>query len=212
MEYIIRNEMPTDNRAVEELTKMAFWNVNAPGCDEHYLVHMMRGHPDFIPELSLVMFADGALIGNIMYTKARLVDDAGREKTILTFGPVSIQPSFQRQGNGKRLIEHSFGKAAQMGYEAVVIFGNPANYVGLGFKSCKKYDVSLEGKLFPAALLVKELKPGSLVGQSWRYQESDAYHIDAGEAARFDAGFEFLAKELKPSQEEFFILSRARIH
>jgi hypothetical protein len=29
----------------------AFWNLHAPGCDEHYLVHIMRKHEDFIPEL-----------------------------------------------------------------------------------------------------------------------------------------------------------------
>ena len=33
----IRNETPADYRAVEELTRLAFWNVNMPGCDEHYL-------------------------------------------------------------------------------------------------------------------------------------------------------------------------------
>jgi len=212
MEITIRNEEPTDHKAVEALIKKAFWNVHAPGCDEHYLAHVMRSHPDFIPELDFVMIADGMLIGNIMYTKARLIDDDNREKIILTFGPVSILPSCQRRGYGKRLIEHSFGAASELGYDAVVIFGNPANYVGLGFKSCKKYGVSLEGNLFPAALLVKELKQGSLHGRSWRYMESEAYHIDAGEAARFDADFEVLAKEEKPSQEEFYILSHARIH
>ena len=212
MEIIIRNEVPADHRAVEELTKQAFWNVHAPGCDEHYLAHVLRNHADFIPELDFVLIAEGALIGNIMYTKSRLTDGAGREKIVLTFGPLSILPSYQRRGYGKRLAEHSFGKAVELGYDAIVIFGNPANYVGLGFKSCKKFGVSLDGDLFPAALLVKELKPGSLDGGRWHYAESDAYHIDAGEAARFDEGFEVLEKKETPSQEEFYILSRSRIH
>ena len=51
-----------------------------PGCVEHYLVHIMRGHEDFIPELDFVLELDGRIIGNIMYTKARLVDEAGEEK------------------------------------------------------------------------------------------------------------------------------------
>ena len=41
---------------------------------------------------------DGQVIGNIMYTKARLVDEAGTEKEILTFGPVCILPEYQRMG------------------------------------------------------------------------------------------------------------------
>ena len=58
----IRNETPADYRAVEELTRLAFWNVNMPGCDEHYLVHIMRSHPDFIPELDFVIEEDGKIV------------------------------------------------------------------------------------------------------------------------------------------------------
>lgn len=39
------------------------------------------------------------------------------------------------------MLEHSFAKAAEMGYEVIVIYGNPDNYVARGFKSCKKYNV-----------------------------------------------------------------------
>ena len=51
----IRLETEKDYRAVEELTREAFWNVYKPGADEHYFVHMMRNHPDFIPELAFVL-------------------------------------------------------------------------------------------------------------------------------------------------------------
>lgn len=47
----IRNETPADYRAVEDLTRRAFYNLYVPGCHEHYLVHVMRDHPDFLPEL-----------------------------------------------------------------------------------------------------------------------------------------------------------------
>jgi len=50
----IRNETKDDFREVEILTRKAFWNVNVPGCDEHYLAHVLREHEDFIPELDLV--------------------------------------------------------------------------------------------------------------------------------------------------------------
>lgn len=59
-----------------------------PGCTEHYLARVMRGHEDFIPELDLVLELDGRVIGSILYTKAKLSDAAGKEKEILTFGPV----------------------------------------------------------------------------------------------------------------------------
>ena len=54
-EYTIRQEQPADFYAVENLTREAFWNVYRPGCSEHYVLHCYRNHPDFIPELSLVL-------------------------------------------------------------------------------------------------------------------------------------------------------------
>ena len=103
-ELIIRNETENDYRTVEKITRDAFWDVNFPGCDEHYLAHILRGHDDFIHELDLVAEIDGQVIGNIMYTKSVLIDENGAEKDILTFGPLSIAPEFQRMGYGKRLI------------------------------------------------------------------------------------------------------------
>ena len=84
----IRLETKKDYRAVEELTREAFWNVYAPGASEHYFVHTMRSHPDFIPELAFVLEKDGEIIGNIMYTKAWLEDEDGNRREILSFGPL----------------------------------------------------------------------------------------------------------------------------
>ncbi len=67
MNMTIRLETEKDYRAVEELTREAFWNVYKPGADEHYYVNQMRNHPDFIPELAFVLEKDGKIIGNIMY-------------------------------------------------------------------------------------------------------------------------------------------------
>ena len=140
----IRNEQKSDYQIVEDITREAFYNMYVPGCMEHYLVHIMRGHEDFIPELDFVLELDGKVIGNIMYTKAKLTDENGEEKEIITFGPVSILPKYQRMGYGKLLMEHSFKRAVELGYDAIVIFGSPANYVSRGFKSCKKYNLCVE--------------------------------------------------------------------
>lgn len=205
----IRNETPADFQSVENMTRRAFYNLYIPGCVEHYLVRVMRGHQDFIPELDLVLERDGQIIGNVMYTRARLVDEAGTEKTILTFGPVSVAPEYQRQGCGKLLLEHSFERASAMGYDVIVIFGSPANYVGRGFQSCKKFNVCVEGGKYPAAMLVKELIPGALDGRKWFYYDSPVMHISEEEARKYDDGLEKLEKKHLPSQEEFYIMSRS---
>lgn len=207
----IRNEKETDYERVEEITRKAFWNLYIPGCNEHYLVHVMRSHEDFLPELDLVIEVDNQIIGNIMYTKAKLVDESGKEKEILTFGPVSIIPEYQRMGYGKMLIEHSFDQAIALGYDVIVIFGNPSNYVSSGFKSCKKYNICLENGTFPAAMMVKELKPEVLDGRKWVYYDSPVMKIDEQEAERFDESLEKMEKKTQPSQEEFYIHSHSII-
>ena len=212
MDYLIRREKTSDYRVVEEVTRKAFWNVHAPGCDEHYLVHIMRNHNDFIPDLDFVLEVNQRVIGNIMYTKSKLKSESADEKTILTFGPVSILPEYQRKGYGKRLIEYSLNIAANMGYDVIVIFGNPSNYVSLGFQSCKRLNVCYGDEIYPTALLVKELKDGAVNRQMiWTYQESEVYNIDKEKAEQFDSGFDVLEKKITPSQEEFFILSNSRI-
>lgn len=209
--YSIRLEDEGDRRAVEELTRRAFWNLNVPGCDEHYLVHRMREHPDFLPELALVLEMGGRIVGNIMYTRAALVDAEGREKQVITFGPLSIDPELQRRGLGSALMRESFARASAQGHDAVVIFGNPGNYVSAGFRSAMRHGVAIAPGVHPAALLVRELIPGAIEPGEWLFRESAAYDIEEEEAAAFDEGFEPRARAVLPRQEEFFILSRARL-
>lgn len=208
---VIRNEVEADYRQVEEITRKAFWNLYAPGCVEHYLVHVQRKHRDFLPELDLVIELNGQVIGSIMYTKTTLIDESGEEKGILTFGPVSILPEYQRRGYGKKIIAHSFQRAVELGYDVIVIFGNPSHYVYHGFKSCKKYNVCLARGTYPAAMMVKELKPGVLDGRKWVYRQSPVYEIDEREARRFDEKFDKLERKYQASQEEFYIHSHSMI-
>lgn len=205
----IRNERPEDYETVERITREAFYNLYVPGCVEHYLVHLMRTHEDFIPELDFVLELDGAVIGNIMYTKATLTDEEGTVKEILTFGPVCVLPAYQRKGYGKLLMEHSFRKAVEMGYDAIVIFGSPVNYVSRGFESCKKYKVRAENGRYPAAMMVKELVPDALAGRTWVYHDSPVMAVSEEEAQKYDDTLEKMERKHQPSQEEFYILSQA---
>ena len=207
----IRREAAADRQTVEDVTRRAFYNIYAPGCVEHYLVRTMRDHPDFIPELDFVAELDGLVIGNVMYTKATLTGEDGTVKDILTFGPVSIAPEHQRKGYGKRLLEHSFRRAAELGWDVIVIFRSPANYVGLGFKSCKKFNICTENGRFPSAMMGKELKAGALDGRRWVYRDSPVMSIDEDQARRYDDTLEHMAKEFRPSQEEFYIMGHSSV-
>ena len=68
MEIKLRPETPADYREAENVTREAFWNHFAPGCNEHYLLHVMRGSPAFVPELDFVAELDGRIVGLVACT------------------------------------------------------------------------------------------------------------------------------------------------
>lgn len=69
---IIRKEKQSEQKQVENLVREAFWDVYMPGCSEHYLTHLLRQSPIFIPDLSFVAEEGGQLVGMIYYTKAQI--------------------------------------------------------------------------------------------------------------------------------------------
>ncbi len=211
--YTIRRETESDYRTVENVTREAFWNVYNPGCSEHYYVHKMRSHRDFLPELSYVLEKDGEIIGNVKYAKCFLQADDGEMKEILSMGPICVLPEHQRRGGSRLLLEYTFEKAKELGYDVVVNFGNPGNYINRGYMSSKRLHVHMGEGIYPTALLVKELVPGVLGAKPWQYIPSDidACCADTEAVEAFDAQFPPKEKEWKPSQEEFFIYSHSNI-
>ena len=196
LNYIIRRETKNDYREVENLAREAFWNLSVMGCNEHYFVQI-----------------EGKIIAFVMYSESKLTDENNNEKTVLTMGPICVHPDFQRKGYGKILLEHTFRIACEMGYDTVINFGNPDNYVARGYKSCKKYNICLEGDIFPAALLVKELRDNVFDGRKWYYHQNDADKPCEDEKAveEFDRLFPPKIKNWQPSQEEFYIHSHSAI-
>ena len=135
---IIRNETPNDYRAVEQLTREAFWNVYRPGCLEHYVIHCLRDDPAFVPELDFVMEQNGELIGQNMFMRAVIKADDGRDIPIMTMGPICIAPEWKRQGYGKILLEtarttgDSKALYLSLGYKEIPYYGSPA-----GAENCR---------------------------------------------------------------------------
>lgn len=198
--YRIRTETPADYRAVETLTREAFWNVYRPGCLEHYVLHQFRGQPDFVPELDLVMEAGGALIGHVMYVRSAIQTDDGRTLPIMTFGPISIAPQWKRQGYGTVLLRYSMKLAREMGAGALAITGNLGFYGKSGFVVAKARGIRYADDPDADYFLVAELEPGFLTGVSGTYRDPAGYFVDETEADRFDASFPPKEKLKLPGQ------------
>lgn len=184
---IIRREMPDDYRAVENLTRESFWNVYCPGCLEHYVLHCFRTDPAFVPELDLVMMLDEARIGQVIYVRAKIDCDDGRELPIMTFGPICIAPSYKRQGYGKRLLDDSIERAKAMGVGALAIAGNIDFYGKSGFVPAKTKGVRYADDPEADYFLIKELIPGFLDGVSGTYKDPEGYWVCEKNPDAFEA-------------------------
>jgi predicted N-acetyltransferase YhbS len=205
MQITIRQEDERDFRAVEELTREAFWNVHYPGCDEHLLIHNLRGASAFVRELDYVAALGdeaGKIVGSIVYAKA-VVRDAAAEHSVLTFGPLSVLPRYQNKGIGSALIERTITLAVRTGGNAIIIYGDPEYYKRFGFAPSKRYNITNKYGRYPAALLALELYPGALLGVKGEFDEGAAYSVDAKELEAYDKGFAPKAKGPAPSQQRF---------
>lgn len=207
MNLEIRREKPTEYKQVEELTREAFWNVYKPGCSEHFILHKLRQCPDFIPELSLVAFSDGRLVGSIVYSRSAVVKGDGESIETVTFGPLSVLPERQGQGIGLALIEHSRRIAADMGFKAILIYGDPEYYQRVAFTGAARYHISTPDGEYLKALLAFELAEGALGGPPGRLGTSSAFIVKEADVERFDQAFSYKKKEVTASQERFLALS-----
>jgi predicted N-acetyltransferase YhbS len=210
LEIKIRPENEGDHLAVEVLTREAFWNLYRPGCDEHYTTHRIRGHEDFLADLTFVAEVDGQIIGSIMYARSWVSNELGEKCETATFGPLCVHPAWQRQGIGSALIAHSRDLAAQKGYPAILILGDPHNYVKHGFKTGKDMGVSTLDGRYPLGLLVLELQPGFFASRrQWKLQTSAVYEFEPAQADAYDARFPPKEKKHQYSQDLFSMLVRA---
>lgn len=201
--YTIRRETAADHRTVENLTREAFWNVYRPGCTEHYVLHQFRDRPEFVKELDLCLEVDGRIIGHVMFVHAKITADDGRVLPIMTFGPISIHPDFQRKGYGKILLDHALEKAAQMGVGAVCMEGNIGFYGKCGFDVASKsgihYYAEPREEVVPYFLL-KQLQEGFLDGVTGVYQTPAGYFADESKVEEFDRQFPPKVKLKLPGQ------------
>ena len=125
MNIELRLEQPEDHRKTEEIMREAFWNYYAPGCYEHYLLHIMRNSPSFVKELDFVAVWENKIIGSVVCLKSFIAADNGNKYEVLSMGPIAVLPKYQRMGVGKALIAHTRSVAAEWGIVPFCCAGIP---------------------------------------------------------------------------------------
>lgn len=188
---VLRQEVPEDYRAVEEVVREAFWNHHSPGCDEHYLLHHLRTDEAFIPALSYVAELEGKIVGQICYTHGHIESDFGDQIPVLCFGPLAVLPQLQGRGIGAKLVAETLKQARRLGHLAVLIYGDPDYYSRLDFEPAENYQIGTPNNDYADPLQIYVLNPDTFnsLHVKGRFFEASGYQIE-GEAARaFDLTF-----------------------
>ena len=199
MSLIIRREEEKDHRAVEELTREAFWNVYHPGATEHLIVHQLRNKKHVIKDLNLVAEADGQLVGHILYVASEITADGIRLPS-LTFGPFSISPEHRGRGCGQALLEHSLALAKNSGAVLVAITGFPDYYSRFGFVKGKEVGVRYQADPEADHFLVKLFRSEALDDRDWWFTDPAGYEVNEAELQVFDQIFSAKEKLVLPGQ------------
>lgn len=200
---IIRLEKESEQRTVESLVRESFWNVYRPGAYEHYVLHILRAHPDFVPELNLVMEKDGQVMGQSVCVRSHINADDGRKIPTLMLGPICIANAYKRQGYGKKLLDYVLERAGALGYGAMLFEGNIDFYGKSGCVQASRYGVRYHG--LPAGedasfFLCRELREGYLRGITGEYASPEAYFVSREDVEEFDRAFPPLEKKTLPGQ------------
>lgn len=140
------------------------WRDPQEGRTVRALTEEIRSGEYYVPELELVMTDEAdRVIGYVMFSRFHLEGKYGDR--LLLLAPVAVRTDLQRQHISKELIEYGFRRAEELGFEAVIVEGDPRNYNPRGFEtSSRRGIVAGPGIDLPSedCLMVKELFPGAL--------------------------------------------------
>lgn len=140
------------------------WDSAEEGKTVRQLVEEIRLKKYYIPVLELIMVNEqDEVIGYAMFSRFHIEGRYENELLILT--PVAVKTEFQRQHISKELLEYGFTKAKELGFQAILVEGDPKNYNPRGFQPSYKFGIEAGPNVslpHPDCLMIKELEKGAL--------------------------------------------------
>jgi len=127
-----------------------------------------RGVPACAP-LCLVALQGDNVVGTVRQWPVTVGRD---RRPVLLLGPLAVDPDHRRAGIGTRLMLESLVRAAALGYQAVLLVGDPGFYERFGFTPAAARGIRMAGEN-PLRLMCRALCAGGLDGltgavQPWR--------------------------------------------
>uniref|UniRef100_Q47AG5 GCN5-related N-acetyltransferase n=1 Tax=Dechloromonas aromatica (strain RCB) TaxID=159087 RepID=Q47AG5_DECAR len=128
MTTTIRPEKPSDEAAIEQVTRRAFLSHPYSHQTEQFIIRALRA--DDALSVSLVAEEAGRIVGHIALSPVTISDGSAGWYGL---GPISVEPELQRRGIGRALMERGIVELRKIGAAGCVLVGDPAFYVRFGF-------------------------------------------------------------------------------
>ena len=175
MKINIRQENTSDYKTVFKVIEGAFKNEPLSDLKEQILVDKLRKSSAFIPELSLVAEFNDEIVGHILLTKIKIINN-NRSLDSLALAPVSVKPEFQNRGFGGKLILESHKIARELGFQSIVLLGHENYYPKFGYELASKYNIKIPFDAPDENCMIIELTENGLKGVSGTVQYSREFY------------------------------------
>ncbi|WP_337873456.1 N-acetyltransferase [Ignavibacterium sp.] len=157
MQVEIRQENTNDITSVFELNKVAFGQEN-----EAKLVDLLRSGNSFIPELSLIALFENEIVGHILFSKIKIINENKDKFESLALAPMAVRPEFQHKGIGGQLIQYGLDKARELQHKSVIVLGHKHYYPKFGFIPADKWNIKSPYNVPKEAFMALELTADGL--------------------------------------------------
>lgn len=124
----IRFETPSDEAAIEQVTRRAFLSHPYSHQTEQFIIRALRA--DHALAISLVAEEAGRVVGHIAFSPVTIGDGSVGWYGL---GPISVDPDWQGRGIGRALMERGIAELRRVGASGCVLVGEPAFYERFGF-------------------------------------------------------------------------------
>lgn len=158
----IRKEEIKDYNEVFKVIENAFKDEQYSDHREQFLVEKLRSSESFIPELSLVAEIDNKIVGYILLTKIKIVDDNSNQVTSLALAPVAVLKKHQGKGIGGNLIRKAHQIAKELKFNSIILLGHKKYYPKFGYEMTKKYGIKLPFDVPDENCMLIELEENAL--------------------------------------------------
>lgn len=131
---VIAEEQEENIEAIHLVNKAAF-----EGGGEANVVDQLRESCDDF--FSLVAKVDGKVVGHILFTPVRIIQNDDWSVLGMGLAPLAVLPEYQGEGIGSSLCRRGLERIQAAGHPFVIVLGDPGYYSRFGFERASKHRI-----------------------------------------------------------------------